>query len=56
MNGPPAAISARWSRVSPNGLIAAHYERAGEIEIGDTELDAPCGREIARRERMKREG
>src|SRR5918999_1239935 len=44
------------SRVSSNGLIVAHYEREGEIEIDDTTLDSPSEREIARRERMKREG
>jgi hypothetical protein len=42
------------SRVSPNGLIVGHYEREGEIKIGDTS-DSPSEREIARRERMKRE-
>jgi len=33
-----------------------HYERAGAIKIGDTALDAPSDREVARAERMKREG
>src|SRR4030088_716621 len=42
-------------RVSPNGLIIGHYERGGEIKIGDTALDSPSDREVARRERMKRE-
>jgi dihydrofolate reductase len=44
------------SRVTPNGLIVGHYERDGEIEVGDTALDSPSDREVARRERMKREG
>src|SRR5436189_3094054 len=44
------------SRVSPNGLIIGHYERSGQIKIGDTALDSPSDREIARRKRMKREG
>jgi dihydrofolate reductase len=44
------------SRVSPNGLLVGHYERAGEIKMGDTSLNAPSERELARRERMKREG
>ena len=44
------------SRVSPNGLIVGHYEREGEIKIGDTALDSPSERENARQERMKREG
>jgi hypothetical protein len=33
-----------------------HYERDGEIKIGGTALDSPSEREIARQERMKREG
>jgi dihydrofolate reductase len=44
------------SRVSANGLIVGHYERAGEIRVDDTALDSPSEREIARQERMKREG
>jgi hypothetical protein len=44
------------SRVSPNGLIVGHYEREGEVKIGDTALDSPSEREIARRRRVKREG
>jgi hypothetical protein len=44
------------SRISPNGLIICHYERAGGVNVADTALDAPSGREVARRERMKREG
>jgi dihydrofolate reductase len=43
------------SRVSPNGLIVGHYEREGEVKTGDT-LGSPSKREVARRERMKREG
>jgi len=44
------------SRVTPSGVFIGHYEREGEIKIGDTALDSPGEREIARRERMKREG
>jgi hypothetical protein len=36
--------------------MIGHYECAGEIKIGGTELDAPSEREIARQERMKRDG
>jgi dihydrofolate reductase len=43
------------SRVSPSGLIVGHYAREGEIRIGDTMVDSPSEREIARQERMKRE-
>ncbi|TMQ34962.1 MAG: dihydrofolate reductase [Planctomycetota bacterium] len=52
----PHAFKLTRSRVSPNGLIVGHYERAGAIKMGDTALDAPSDREVARRERMKREG
>jgi len=52
----PHSFKLTRSRVSPNGLIIGHYEREGEIRIGDTALDSPSDREVARRERMKREG
>src|SRR5438067_9405646 len=52
----PHSFKLTRSRVSPNGLIVGHYERAGEIKIGDNTLDAPSEREIACRKRMKGEG
>jgi dihydrofolate reductase len=52
----PHSFKLTGSRVSGNGLIVAHYEREGEIRIGDTALESPSVREVARRERMKREG
>ena len=52
----PHSFKLTRSRVSPNGLIVGHYEREGEIKIGDAMLDSPSEREIARQERMKREG
>ena len=52
----PHSFKLTRSRVSPNGLIVGHYEREGEIKIGDTMLDAPSERENARQERIKREG
>jgi hypothetical protein len=36
--------------------MIGHDERDGEIRIGVTALDSPSEREIARQERMKREG
>jgi dihydrofolate reductase len=51
----PHAFKLTRSRVASNGLIVGHYERAGEIKTSDT-LGSPSEREIARRERMKREG
>lgn len=44
------------SRVSSTGLVIAHYERAGDIEVGDTALAEPSAAEHARQERMRREG
>ena len=52
----PHAFKLTRSRVSPNGLIVGHYERESEIEISDAGLDSTSDREVARRERMKREG
>jgi dihydrofolate reductase len=51
----PHAFKLTKSRVSPNGLIVGHYEREGAIKMGDTTLDAPSEREMARRKRMERE-
>jgi dihydrofolate reductase len=52
----PRSFNLTRSRVSQNGLIVGHYEREGEIKTSDTALDSPSDREVARRERMKREG
>lgn len=51
----PHSFKLTRSRVAPNGLIVGHYEREGEIKIGNAGLDSPGEREIARRKRMKRE-
>ena len=51
----PHSFKLTRSYVSRDGLIVAHYERAGEIKIDDTPY-SPSEREIARRERLKREG
>ena len=51
----PHAFKLTSSRVPPNGLIVGHYERGGEIKIGDTAADSPSDREVARRARLKRE-
>lgn len=52
----PHSFKLTRSRVSPKGLIVGHYERDGEIRTDDTALDSPSDREVARQERMKREG
>ena len=52
----PHSFKLTRSRVSSNGLMVGHYEREGEIKIGDTMLESPSEREVARQERLKREG
>ncbi len=52
----PHSYKLTRSRVSSTGLMIAHYERVGEIKIGDTAPNAPSEREVARQQRMKREG
>jgi dihydrofolate reductase len=52
----PHSYALTRSRVSATGLMIAHYERAGEVKVGDTALDSPSDAERARQERMKREG
>ena len=52
----PHSYKLTRSRVSSMGLMIAHYERAGDIKIGDTAFDSPSDAERARQERMKREG
>jgi dihydrofolate reductase len=52
----PHSFKLTSSRVSSNGILVGHYERSGEIEVGDTALDSPSELEVARRKRMMREG
>lgn len=52
----PHSFTLTSSRTSPNGLVISHYERAGDIKIGDTAQEKPSDREVARQQRMKREG
>jgi dihydrofolate reductase len=52
----PHSYTLTSSRVSGTGLVIAHYERAGEVRIGDTALDTPSDAERARQARMQREG
>ena len=52
----PRAYKLTRSRVSGTGVVIGHYEREGEIKIGDAALDSPSEAEAARPERMKREG
>ena len=52
----PHSYTLTRSRVSTTGLVIAHYERTGDVKIGDTALGSPSDAERARQERMKREG
>jgi len=52
----PHSYKLTRSRVSTTELTIAHYERAGEIKLGDTAFAPPSDAERARQERMKREG
>jgi len=52
----PHSFKLTGSRVSSTGVLIGHYERGGAIKTDDTALDSPSKREIARQERMKREG
>ncbi len=52
----PHSFKLTSSRVSSPCVLIGHYERDGVIQTDDTALDSPGKREIARPERMKREG
>jgi len=43
------------SEISPNGVIIASYERAGEVKTGSFGLETPSEAELARRKRLKEE-
>jgi dihydrofolate reductase len=52
----PGALTLTDTRVSTTGVIMSTYARAGEVTVGTFELPEPSAAELARRERMKREG
>ena len=52
----PGALKLASSAVSTTGVVMSVYDRAGAIRTGSFELPQPSAAEIARRERMKREG
>jgi dihydrofolate reductase len=51
----PTAWKVTSSRVSPTGLIVAHYVRDGDVKTGDYAMDPPTPQETARREKLNRE-
>ena len=52
----PTALKLLDSKISPSGVTILTYERAGMIKPGSFALENPSADELARRERMKREG
>jgi dihydrofolate reductase len=52
----PGALKLAATTVSTTGVIMSVYDRAGAIRTGSFERQHPSEAEIARRERMKREG
>ncbi len=52
----PAAFRLVDSRVTTAGVMIARYQRAGAVPTGDFAMDAPTSAEVARRERMARDG
>lgn len=52
----PAAFKLVDSKASPSGIVIARYERAGDVKTGDYAMDPPTPAEVARREKMLREG
>ncbi len=52
----PAALKLMDTKASTTGVTMSTYQRAGEIRTGSFALEPPTKAELARRERMKREG
>jgi dihydrofolate reductase len=52
----PGALKLAETTVSTTGVIMSIYDRAGAVSTGSFQLPHPSEAEIARRERMKREG
>ncbi len=52
----PDALALISTSVSTTGVIMSVYQRAGAIQSGSFQMQEPSEAELARRERMKREG
>ena len=52
----PAAFELVDNKVTTKGVSIARYRRAGAVVTGDYAMDPPTPAEVARRQRMKREG
>jgi hypothetical protein len=44
------------NKVTTKGVLIARYQRAGNVVAGDFAMDPPTPAEVARRDRMNREG
>jgi dihydrofolate reductase len=53
---PPGALRLTESRTSQSGVLIASYEPAGKVELGSFASPEPSEAEVARREKVKREG
>ena len=51
----PVGYKILESEISPNGVIAAMYGRAGEVKTGSLALETPTDAELARRKRIREE-
>lgn len=52
----PAALKLVDSKASPSGVTINTYERDGAVKTGSFAIEQPSAEELARRERMQREG
>jgi dihydrofolate reductase len=52
----PAAFTLVDNKVTTKGVSIARYQRAGNVVTGDFAMDPPTPAEVARRERLNREG
>jgi dihydrofolate reductase len=52
----PAAFALVDHKVTTKGVAIGRYQRAGAVVTGDYAMDPPTPAEVARRERMRREG
>jgi dihydrofolate reductase len=52
----PAAFTLVDNKVTTKGVLIARYQRAGAVVTGDYAMDPPTPAEVARRERLNREG
>lgn len=52
----PVTLKHTATKVTTTGVVISSYLRDGEVQTGSFEFDTPSEAELARREKMKREG